>query len=249
MLHDGSEGAVVVQENSQPSLPAPPADGLRVFQGRGELVARHLPGSRHGNLPEMASDAVGPLLPQGLRLSGAVDPEDAAEAPQPSRLDSGQGVLHHHGPPRIDLQAPGRLEEDIRCGFSRKAETVGFISIHHGIEEPLHSRGRQDLPAVAARRDDGRRKAPFSESTNQVDGAGVELHPLLLQVLPEEAVLQVSEPADRLPARLVAGLSEGELDAAGGEKALHPLVPRLAVHVAKIIAFDIEGLEALPLPL
>jgi hypothetical protein len=72
----------------------------------------------------------------------------------------------------------------------------------------------------------------------------VGVDPIFTKDLEEILVLQIAQSAHRLQVRAVVGRAPGEVDGAGLEKALHTVVPRLAVYICQVV-LPTESLEGL----
>ncbi len=169
---------------------------------------------RHPDLRQITHNDIGAGVAQRLRVSPAIDTDDAPESAGASRLDAGDRVLHDDGTRRFRTDAPRRLHESIRCRLALEPESGDVRPVHPRVEQRRDTRRLQHRRAVVAGGHDGGLDLLLPEFAHQRDRRFIGIDAVPLQVLQEIPVLQIAQRAHALHVGAVFGRTQRQFDSA-----------------------------------
>lgn len=98
---------------------------------------------------------IGTGFAQRLRVSAAIDADNAAESAGAPGADADDRVLHDHRTRRFRPDAPRRLQESIRGRLAFELEASDVLPVHSRVEQLRDTRCLEHRRAVVAGGHDG----------------------------------------------------------------------------------------------
>src|SRR5690606_21268882 len=139
-------------------------------------------------------------------------------------------------------------EERIRIRLATQPALAGVDAVYTGVEEHIGAGPREDVPAVAARRDDAQRNPRRAQRLDESDGGLEYFRALRIEVTTEQAILPFRVSTNRVGVFGIVRSAFRHLDAATPQEAADALVPRLAVDIGEIVPAGVERPERLAVP-
>ena len=241
---DGCQRAVIIQKDGRPTAGGAAGDGVEPIQRRREIHdvahARDLGRWAHADFGQVGHHRVGAVGDQRGVIPPPGHAQHQAEPAAMAGLDARVGVLHHDRTAGRD----GQPARGFQIGVGRRLAGQGvgraFHPVHAHVEQAVDTGPFQHDLAVFAGRDDRDLQPAVSQCPHEFDGRVEDLHAGLAQAVQKSRVLAVAQPADGFPRFIVVRVALGQRDAARRQKAAHPVVTLLAVHVFQIVGLGVE---------
>src|SRR5262245_25118850 len=130
-----------------------------------------------------------------LCIALARDTDHKSKVATGAGLNSGDGILDHNRPPRLNAEQPCRHQERIRRGFSGEILCFDRMAIDPRIEQRIQLCGFQNGRAVLTRGDEGDFESVATQLVDEVNASLVSLDPDAFDGITDQLVLAVAEPA------------------------------------------------------